>query len=76
MAIQGALFREALRLPNAALKWVDGSQNIADALTKRIIDKTYLFKVLREASWTLVQDLAAAAAKKRKSGQTAARKEA
>eukprot|EP00975_Prorocentrum_lima_P022691 4776929-Prorocentrum_lima.AAC.1 len=66
MAIEGALLREALRSPNAALKWVDGSQNIAHALTKQITDRTYLFKVLREASWTLVQDLAAAAAKTKK----------
>ena len=55
---------------------MDGSQNVADVLTKLGVDKTYLFKVLREARWSLVQDPAAAALKERKSGQRAARKAA
>eukprot|EP00969_Alexandrium_andersonii_P039390 1726145-Alexandrium_andersonii.AAC.1 len=76
MAIEGALLREVLQGHGAQLRWVDGSQNIADVLTKLGVDKTYLFKVLREARWSLVQDPAAAALKERKSGQRAARKAA
>ncbi|CAK0848557.1 unnamed protein product, partial [Prorocentrum cordatum] len=76
MAIEGALLREVLRCENTHLRWIDGSQNIADVLTKLGVDKVYLHKVLREAKWSLVQDPAAAAIKMRKSMQRASRKTA
>ncbi|CAK0904737.1 unnamed protein product [Prorocentrum cordatum] len=76
MAIEGALLREGLRCENTHLRWIDGSQNIADVLTKLGVDKVYLYKVLREAKWSLVQDPAAAAFKMRKSVQRASRKTA
>ena len=34
MAIEGALLREAVRLPGAHIRWIDGLQNFADVLTK------------------------------------------
>ncbi|CAK0894249.1 unnamed protein product [Prorocentrum cordatum] len=67
MAIEGALLREVLRCENTHLRWIDGSQNIADVLTKLGVDKVYLYKVLREAKWSLVQGPAAAAIKMKKS---------
>ncbi|CAK0828997.1 unnamed protein product, partial [Prorocentrum cordatum] len=76
MAIEGALLREVLRCENTHLRWIDGSQNIADVLTKLGVDKVYLYKVLREAKWSLVQDPAAAAIKMKKSMQRASRKTA
>ncbi|CAK0861813.1 unnamed protein product [Prorocentrum cordatum] len=76
MAIEGALLREVLRCENTHLRWIDDSQNIADVLTKLGVDKVYLYKVLREAKWSLVQDPAAAALKMRKSMQRASRKTA
>ncbi|CAK0891172.1 unnamed protein product [Prorocentrum cordatum] len=76
MAIEGALLREVLRCENTHLRWIDGSQNIADVLTKLGVDKVYLYKVLREAKWSLVQDPAAAAIKMEKSMQRASRKTA
>ncbi|CAK0817009.1 unnamed protein product [Prorocentrum cordatum] len=76
MAIEGALLREVLRCEHTHLRWIDGSQNIADVLTKLGVDKVYLYKVLREAKWSLVQDPAAAALKMRKSMQRASRKTA
>ena len=68
------VLREALSQPGAVLRWVDGSRNIADILTKLGVDKTYLFKVMRKAMWTLVQDADAAAVKERKRAQRTARK--
>ena len=53
-------------LGKCSLRWIDGSQNIADVLTKLNVDRTYLFRVLREASWSVVQDPAAKAVKKKK----------
>ncbi|CAK0815738.1 unnamed protein product [Prorocentrum cordatum] len=76
MAIEGALLREVLRCENTHLRWIDGSQNIADVLTKLGVDKVYLYKVLREAKWSLVQDPAAAAIKMKRSMQRASRKTA
>ncbi|CAK0841114.1 unnamed protein product [Prorocentrum cordatum] len=76
MAIEGALLREVLRCEGTHLRWIDGSQNIADVLTKLGVDKVYLYKVLREARWSLVQDPAAAAPKMKKSTQRASRKTA
>ena len=63
MAIEGALLKEVLRQKGATLRWVDGSQNIADVLTKLGVDKAYLYKVMRDARWSLVQDQAASRAK-------------
>ena len=74
MAIEGALLKETLRSASTTLRWIDGSQNIADVLTKMGVDKTYLYKVLREAVWCLVQDRAAAAGKARKQAQRSVRK--
>jgi hypothetical protein len=74
MAIEGALLKETLRSASTTLRWIDGSQNIADVLTKMGVDKTYLFKVQREAVWCLVQDRAAAAGKARKQVQRSVRK--
>jgi hypothetical protein len=75
MAIEEALLKETLMMHGTTLHWIDGSQNIADALTKLGVDKTYLYRVLREAQWSVVQDPAAAAQKARKSQQRAVRKE-
>ena len=58
------------------MRWIDGSQNVSDVLTKLGVDKTYLYKVLREGVWSLVQDPAAAMIKSRKSRQRAVRKDA
>ena len=74
MAIEGALLKETLRSASTTLRWIDGSRNIADVLTKMGVDKTYLYKVLREAVWCLVQDRAAAAGKARKQAQRSVRK--
>ena len=76
MAIEGALLRETLREENTTLRWVDGSQNIADVLTKLGVDKTYLYKVMRAAQWSLVQDPAAARAKEAKAKSRSVRREA
>jgi len=75
MAIEGALLREVLREPRTTLRWIDGSQNIADVLTKLGVDKTYLYKVQREAKWSLVQDPVAAAAKAQKAAKRTVRRE-
>jgi hypothetical protein len=74
MAIEGALLKETLRSPSTTLRWIDGSQNLADVLTKLGVDKSYLFRVLRAAEWSLVQDPAAAASKARKQAQRSVRK--
>ena len=74
MAIEGALLKETLRSPFTTLRWIDGSQNIADVLTKLSVDKAYLYKVLRSATWSLVQDPVAAALKQRKQVQRTVRK--
>ncbi len=63
MAIEGALLRETLARPNAHLRWLDGSQNVADVLTKMTVDEAYFHKFIRTGTWTLTQDPAAAAAK-------------
>ncbi len=60
--------------PLATLHWIDGGQNIADALTRLGVDKTHLYRVLRAAHWSLAQDPAAAAQKARKSQQGAVHK--
>ena len=74
MAIEGALLKETLRSPGTTLRWIDGSQNIADVLTKLGVDKAYLDRVLRSATWSLVQDPLAAALKQRKQAQRSVRK--
>ena len=74
MAIEGALLKGTLQSPSTTLRWIDGSQNLADVLTKLGVDKTYLYKVLRAAEWSLVQDPAAAASKARKQAQRSIRK--
>ena len=74
MAIEGALLKETLMTSYTTLRWIDGSQNIADVLTKLGVDKTYLYRVLRSAMWSLVQDASAAATKAKKSQQRAVRK--
>ncbi|CAK0789613.1 unnamed protein product [Prorocentrum cordatum] len=76
MAIEGALLREVLRCEDTRLRWIDGSQNIADVLAKLGVGKVYLYKVPREAKWRSVQGPAAAALKMRKSMQRASRKTA
>ena len=48
---------------------IDGGQNVADVLTKLGVDKQYLSKVQRDAKWSSVQDLAAAAAKEKKAAK-------
>ena len=58
------------------MRRIDGAQNIADVLTKIGVDKSYVYKELREARWFFVQDSAAAALKLQMSGQVAARKAA
>lgn len=63
MAIEAALRRETLSKPTAHLWWIDGSQNVADVLTKLNVDESYFLEFLRTATWTLVQDPLAAAAK-------------
>ena len=55
MAIEGALLREAVRRPNAYVRWIDGLQNIADVLTKAGTDKTVLHEFLRTGNIGLVQ---------------------
>lgn len=66
MAIEAALLRETVSKPTAHLRWTDGSQNVADVLTKLNVDDSYFLEFLRTAKWTLVQDPLAAAAKERK----------
>ena len=56
MAIDGALLKESLARPNKELKWIDGSQNIADILTKRGLDKSYARQVVKEGRWTCARD--------------------
>ena len=75
MAIEGAVLRETLRSPGTALRWIDGSQNRADVLTKLGVDKTYLYKVLREVRWTLVKDPAAAEAERQQAETRTVRKQ-
>ena len=75
MAIEGALLREVLREERTTLRWIDGSQNVADVLTKLGVDKQCLFKVQRDAKWSLVQDPAAAAAKAKKAAKRTVRRE-
>jgi hypothetical protein len=55
MAIEGALLREAVRLPGAHVRWIDGLQNFADVLTKALADKTVLREFLRTGKFSLVQ---------------------
>ena len=55
MAIEGALLREAVRLPGAHIRWIDGLQNFADVLTKAGADKTVLREFLRTGKFSLVQ---------------------
>ena len=55
MAIEGALLRETVRQEGAAVRWVDGMQNIADVLTKATADKTFLKQFLRDGMISLVQ---------------------
>ena len=66
MAIEGALLRETLEKPSACLRWVDGSQNVADISTKLVLDEQYFWSFIRRASWSLVQERAAAEHKARK----------
>ena len=66
MAIEGALLKEALQREKAVLRWIDGTQNIADILTKIGVDKTYLKHVLNTGIWTLVQHKEAALMKEKK----------
>lgn len=55
MAIEGALLREAVRLPGAHVRWIDGLQNFADVLTKALADKTVLREFLKTGKFSLVQ---------------------
>ena len=66
MAIEGALLKESLARPNKELKWIDGSQNIADILTKRGLDKSYARKVVKEGRWTCARDVYAIVVKAKK----------
>jgi hypothetical protein len=75
MAIEGALLKEALRQPNAHLRWIDGLQNIADILTKEGADLEYFRSFLRTGTFSLVQDPTAAKIKERKRAQRASRRE-
>ncbi len=70
----GTLLKETLKSSSTTLRWIDGNQNLADVLTKMGVDETYMYKVLREAEWCLVQDRAAAASKVRKQAQRSVRK--
>ena len=74
MAIEGALLREALQRPGTVLKWIDGGQNLADVLTKWMLDKTYYRLCMRQAKWCIEQHEAAKEIKCRKQAQRAARK--
>ncbi len=74
MAIEWAPLKETKRLQSTTLRWIDGSQNLADVLTKPGVDKSYLYRVLRAAEWSLVQDPSAAATKARKQAQRSVRK--
>ena len=66
MAIEGALLKKSLARPNKELKWIDGSQNIADVLTKRGLDKSYARKVAKEGRWTCARDVYAIVVKAKK----------
>ena len=66
MAIEGALLRETLARRNAGLRWVDGSQNVADILTKLVLEEDYFWCFIRDAAWSLVQEKAAAEHKAKK----------
>ena len=55
MAIEGALLRETVRQPGAAVRWIDGMQNIADVLTKSNAEKDTLRDFMRNGMTSLVQ---------------------
>jgi hypothetical protein len=74
MAIEGALLKETIRRPLASVRWIDGLQNISDILTKANADKTYFRQVLKDATFTLVQDSYSADVKDKKKKQRDARK--
>ena len=74
MAIEGALLREAVRLPLASIRWIDGVQNIADILTKQGADKTYFRRVLLSSQMCLTQDEESARLKAQKRAQHHRRK--
>ena len=75
MAIEGALLKEALQREKAVLRWIDGTQNIADILTKIGVDKAYLIHVLSTGMWTLVQQREAARMKEKKRNARLKRRE-
>lgn len=66
MAIEAALLRETLSKPSTHQRWIDGSQNLADVLTKLNVDESYFLDFMRTAKWTLTQNPLAAAAKEKK----------
>ena len=76
MAIEGALLREAMAQPRTSLKWVDGSQNLADIVTKDHCDLDYFKQHLASNDITWKQSQAAADMKAKKASQRSKRKEA
>lgn len=64
--IEAALLRETLSKPTEHLRWIVGSHNVADGLTKLNVDESYFLQFMRTAKWTLMQDPLAAAAKEKK----------
>ena len=55
MALEGALLRETVRRRNAAVRWIDGEQNMANILTKAKADMNVLFEFLRDGKICLVR---------------------
>ena len=75
MAIEGALLREGMPQPRTELKWVDGSQNLADILTKSGACMDYMREYLRSCLITWTQCAAAVRVKEQKRKQRTTRKE-
>ena len=75
MTIEGALLREGMRQPLTVLKWVDGSQNLADVLTKADPSMDYMREFLRSCLITWTQHAAAVRVKEQKRKQRSTRKE-
>ena len=69
MALEGALLRETVRRRNAAVRWIDGEQNMANILTKAKADMNVLFEFLRDGKICLVQTEANKQIKEKKRAQ-------
>ena len=76
MAIEGALLKETMQQENCELRWIDGTQNLSDILTKDGADLEFFRVCLRTNLLAITQDPRAAAHKKQKAAQRANRKQA